>query len=56
MVPVPVLAEGRDNRGTSWQSRSHLQMTWGCFFGLAQKPRSSTNGRGFPFPPSDPPC
>ena len=35
--PRPRLAAGRDNRGPSGQSRSHLQMTSGRFSGLAQE-------------------
>ena len=55
-VPLPALSAGRDNRGPSWQSRSHLQMTWGRFFGLAQKTPIAAYDRGFSFPPSAPPC
>ena len=46
----PALAAGRDNRDPSWQSRSHLQMTWGRFFGPVQKnPIRRLTAGGFPF-------
>ena len=54
--PSPPYAAGGDNREPSWQSRSHLQMTWGRFFGPVQKNPIAACDRGFSFPPSAPPC
>ena len=48
-VPIPALAAGRDNCGPSGQSRSHLQMALGRFFGLAQKTRSLLTAGVFAF-------
>ena len=48
-VPIPALAAGRDNRGPSGQSWSHLQMTLGRFSGLVQKPDRRLTAGVFPF-------
>ena len=40
----------------SWVSCPFRGAASSAFFGPVQKTRSSANGRGFPFPPSAPPC